>query len=90
MQKKVSFGRDGIIAITSSKSYKPVGFIHKCGSDYVAYMFKIENGFAKYGTGTNNIDHAIATGTVISSKKRKNIADIVAALYADSFVKAGE
>jgi hypothetical protein len=83
-QMTPSFGRDGIIAMTSSKTYKPVGFLRKVGAEYVAYIFKIENGFAQYGSGTNNIHHARATGTTFSSKKRKDIADKVAELYANS------
>jgi hypothetical protein len=59
-----SFGRDGIIAMTSSKTYKPVGFLRKVGAEYVAYLFRIENGFAQYGPQTT-----------LSSKKRKDIAD---------------
>ena len=82
-----SFGRDGILAMTSSKSYQPVGFLRKFGAEYVAYIFKIENGFAQYGTKTNNIHHARATGTTFSSKKRKDIADKVAELYADSLLQ---
>lgn len=85
MTKKVSFGRDGIIAMTSDKSHLPVGFIRKVGSEYFGYVFKIENGFADYSNKTNNMHHAMATGTTISSKKRKDIADKVAELYAASF-----
>tara|TARA_R110000796_G_scaffold10189_2_gene34056 strand:- start:867 stop:1127 length:261 start_codon:yes stop_codon:yes gene_type:complete len=85
MTKTVSFGSDGIISMTSSKSYVPVGFIRKVGSDFVGYIFKIENGFACYGSKTNNIDYARVTGTVISSKKRKDIADQVNEIYAASF-----
>lgn len=85
MEKKVSFGRDGIIAVTSGKSYNPVGFIRKAGAEYVGYIFKIENGFADYSNRTNNIHHAIATGTTVSSKKRKDLADKVSEIYAASF-----
>ena len=85
MQKKVSFGRDGIIAMTSSKSYTPVGFIRKVGAEYVGYIFKIENGFAQYGSKTNNINYAMATGVMLSSTKRKDIADKVSEMYAASF-----
>jgi hypothetical protein len=80
-----SFGRDGIIAMTSSKTYKPVGFLRKVGAEYVAYLFRIENGFAQYGPQTNTIDYARATGTTLSSKKRKDIADKVSEIYAASF-----
>ena len=85
MQKTVSFGRDGIIAMTNSKSYTPVGFIRKVGAEYVGHIFKIEDGFAGYSSKTNNINHAIATGTTVSSKKRKDIASKVAEIYAASF-----
>ena len=85
MEKTVSFGRDGIIAMTNGKSYTPVGFIRKVGAEYVGYIFKIENGFADYSNKTNNINHAIVTGTTISSKKRKDIAEKTAEIYAKSF-----
>jgi hypothetical protein len=80
-----SFGRDGIIAMTSSKSYLPIGFFQKVGAEYVAHIFRIENGFAQYGSKTNNINYARATGTTLSSKKRKDIADKVSEIYAASF-----
>ena len=82
---KVSFGRDGIIAMTSSKTYAPVGFIRKVGADYTATIFKIENGWAQYSCATNNMEYAAATGTVITSKKRADIAEQVAEIYAASF-----
>tara|TARA_R110001632_G_scaffold127778_3_gene241698 strand:- start:787 stop:1047 length:261 start_codon:yes stop_codon:yes gene_type:complete len=85
MEEKVSFGRDGIISMSSSKSYIPVGFIRKVGAEYVGHIFKIENGFADYSNRTNNIHHAIATGTTVCSKKRKDIADKVSKIYAASF-----
>lgn len=85
MTKTVSFGRDGIIAMKSNKSYVPVGFIRKDGSKFVGYIFNIKNGFADYNNRTNNIHHAMATGTVVSSNSRKNIASKVAEIYAASF-----
>ena len=85
MEKTVSFGRDGIIAMTSSKSYAPVGFIRKDGSEFVGYIFSIKDGFAEYSNRTNNIHHAMATGTIVSSKSRKDIASKVAEIYAASF-----
>jgi hypothetical protein len=85
MQKTVSFGRDGIIAMTNSKSHTPVGFIRKVGTEYFGYIFKIENGFAQYDSKTNNINYAMATGVTLSSTKRKDIADKVSEIYASSF-----
>jgi hypothetical protein len=85
MEKKVSFGRDGIIAMRNSKSYMPVGFIRKDGSEFVGYIFSIKAGFAEYSNRTNNIYHAMATGTIVSSESRKDIANKVAEIYAASF-----
>ena len=85
---KVTFSRNGIIAIESAKSYKPVGFFRKDGKYYQADIFKIVDGCAEYNSGSNNRTHAMIAGTSLLELTRKEISKKVASLYEASFEAA--
>ena len=83
---KVSYGKDGIVALKSAKTYAPIGFWSNfSGSMYKVTLFPIENGWPAYGTGQNNIAYAREHGTVITEGLRKDATSKIEAVLASSY-----
>ena len=83
---KLTYARNGIIGIETSKSFTPLGFWRKGegGGYYTANLFKIVNGRAQYNSGSNNRTHAMIHGTTLLEKRRKDLSSKILELYQNS------
>ena len=84
---KISYGKNGIVALKSAKTFCPIGFWRNySGVMYEVTLFPIKDGRAVYGAGQDNRAYASFRGTTIREERRKDVTakieDVLAASYA--------
>ena len=81
---KVSYGKDGIVALTSAKACSPIGFWRKGSAIYEVNLFPIEDGRAVYGAGFRSRTYAMVRGTTIREERRKDATAKIEAILEQS------
>ena len=69
---KVSYGKDGVVALTSPKSYVPIGFWRKGTAMYEVNLMPIKDGEPDYSRGYCTRANAVFFGTTIYEERRKD------------------